>query len=119
MNRSKKIISLIEKIAQHGFDLTNISAKNWQKILTSVEAGNKANWSRYGWEWSGGDILIVTGNNPITGEYALSKNRGIEKDYAGYIGIEGNPDKVKTVVSGIKKYADSIKGESKGGREFI
>ena len=42
-----------------------------------------------------------------------------EKDYASYIGIEGNPEMVEKAVDLIKKYASYIKNESPGSRQYI
>ena len=68
--------------------------------------------------WKGPGISIVTGNNPITGEYMSPDRRENEKGFALYVGLEGDPDKVKEAVAMIKKIGSS-KGESKGKREFI
>ena len=65
----------------------------------------------------GNGILIVTGNDPITGKYASSYSgkssvkRKDEKNYASYMGIEGKPELVANAVELIKKYATYIKGE--------
>ena len=103
---------------KHGFDLTDISAADWQIVLSSVEAGNQAEQTRDGWEWSGQNILIVTANNPITGEYC-NGSRKHEKGYASYIGVEGSPSKVKMVVDGIREFATFIKDECRNARDFI
>ena len=110
---------------KHGFDLTDFKPGGFKKILKLLKIRPKANneLTRNGvnqWEWKGNGILIVTGNNPITGEYASQKiPRKNEKDYASYIGIEGKPDMVETAVELIKQYSSYIKGESPGRRNFI
>lgn len=103
-----------------GFDLTDISALNFVRVLQSVGmgTGEKGTLTDKGWVWKGSGIEIVTGNNPITGEY-MNGGREDEIGYASYIGIEGDADKVTAVVREIKKRAKYIKGESKNGREFI
>ena len=73
-----------------------------------------------GWEWKGNGILIVTGNNPITGEYAGGTiKRKNEKDYASYIGIEGKPELVQQAAELVHKWAAYIKAESPGKRNYI
>ena len=59
---------------QHGFDLTDFKPGGFQKVLKGLKIRPKAKLDRNesGWEWKGMGILIVTGNNPITGEYATS-----------------------------------------------
>lgn len=89
--------------------------------------------------WQSDDIMIVTGNNPITGEYAL-KNRVYpwEKNkstcftgpggrtmrvhqigYASYIGISGKCNLVIKAVKFIRQNAAYIKDESSLERMFI
>ena len=62
--------------------------------------------------------MIETKNNPITGEYGNPKQREPEKDYAGYIGITGQPEQVKIAVKLIKMFGTS-QDESPKRREFI
>ena len=69
------------------------------------------------WEWSGGNILIVTGNDPISGKHYHHKDRH-EVGYAGYIGIEGGKDKVAKVAKLIREHGE-YDGESPGRRDFI
>lgn len=68
--------------------------------------------------WSGCGILVVTGNNPITGEHGLYTDRDVEKDFAGYIGIEGNEILVQAAISFIKEHAD-YKDFDSNNRSFI
>ena len=67
----KYILQLTEG-AKWGFDLTDFKPKGFQKVLKALKIRPKAELDRNGsgWEWKGNGILIVTGNNPITGEYA-------------------------------------------------
>lgn len=106
---------------QHGFDLTEISAANFRKILRELDIDQNAKVGKEtgGWEFKGPGILIVTGNNPITGKYSRKGQREDEVGYASYIGIEGDPEKVKKVARMIKKLATYIKDEDKTKRQFI
>ena len=108
---------------QHGFDLTDFKRNGFQKVLKGVgirqvkgEEG-RSSW----WEWKGPGILIVTGNDPITGEYKSNSKikRKSEKDYASYIGVEGDSKKVDLAVELIKKWASYIKNEAPNRRSYI
>jgi hypothetical protein len=111
--------SLINENAQHGFDLTEISSQNWKKVLASVnikpESCEKTEDS--GWLWKNDKISIYAANDPITGKHYKMSNR-IEKNYASYIGLEGDPDEVESVALLIKQLGQS-KGESKNSRNYI
>ena len=112
---------------QHGFDLTDFKSNGFQKVLKGVGIRPKAQLDRNesGWEWKGNGILIVTGNNPITGEYASSASgkspikRKPEKNYASYMGVEGKSELVDKAVELIKKYATYIKNEDPRRRSYI
>ena len=112
---------------KHGFDLTDFKPNGFQKVLKALKIRPKAKLDRNesGWEWKGNGILIVTGNNPITGEYASVVSgkspikRKKEKNYASYIGVEGKPDLVAKAVELIKQEASYIKKESPGKRDYI
>lgn len=104
--------------AKHGFDFTKISAGDWKKVLKAAKIGDTPVRSAEGWKWMGPDILIVTGNDPITGRYYSQGGRQDEADYASAIGIEGKADLVQAAADMIKKLGDS-KGESPGERDFI
>ena len=112
---------------KHGFDLTDFKNKGFQKVLKDLKIRPKAQLDRNesGWEWKGNGIIIVTGNNPLTGEYASAVSgkspikRKLEKNYASYIGVEGKPDLVAKAVELIKQEASYIKKESPGKRDYI
>ena len=112
---------------QHGFDLTDFKPGGFQKVLKALRIKPKANLDRNesGWEWKGLGILIVTGNNPITGQYASSVSgkspikRKPEKNYASYMGIEGKSELVDKAVELIKQYASYIKKEDPNRRSYI
>ena len=108
--------------AKWGFDLTDFKPNGFQKVLKALKIKPKAQLDRNGsgWEWKGNGILIVTGNNPITGEYAGGAvKRKNEKDYASYMGIEGKPELVQQAVELVHKWASYIKNESPGTRSYI
>ena len=113
---------LLKEAAKHGFDLTDFKPKGYQKVLKALKIKPKAQLDRNesGWEWKGNGIMIVTGNNPITGEYAGGAvRRKNEKNYASYIGAEGKPELVQQAVELIKKHTTYIKAESPGRRSYI
>jgi hypothetical protein len=100
----------------YGFDLTHFDKPaNFEKLLKMVGAKGGER-GEDGFEWTGPGITIVTGNNPITGEY-FRGNRGNDPGYASYIGLTGDPDKVKKAAAYIKKF--DPKDESPGRRSFI
>ena len=116
-----KLKKLITEATKHGFDLTDFKPGGWARVLRGIGASTtpkKLNTGYPSFRWvgkraKGASVQIVTGNNPITGE-----PRG-EKDYASYIGIEGDPQAVKDVVRLIKQNAAYMKDESPGRRDFI
>ena len=117
-----KLKSLITEASKHGFDLTDFKRNGFKQLLKALKIRPKAKLGgKYGWEWKGNGILIVTGNNPITGEYASTSgiSRKNEKDYASYIGIEGKPDLVQQAVELVHKWASYTKDESPGRRSYI
>ena len=127
----KEEIELIQLMKEgklkHGFDLTDFKSGGFQKVLKGVGIRQKKGeeGKSSGWEWKGNGILIVTGNDPITGEYFSSSTgkspikRKAEKNYASYIGVEGKPDLVAKAVELIKQEASYIKKESPGKRDYI
>lgn len=119
-----KMKKLITEAQKHGFDLTDFKPGGWERVLRSIGASTtpkKLSTGYPAFRWVGkrgigakrASVQIVTGNNPITGG-----PRG-EKNYASYIGIEGDPQAVKDVVRLIKQEADYYKDESPGRRDFI
>ena len=117
-----KLKSLITEASKHGFDLTDFKRNGFKQLLKALKIKPKAEHSDKSggsWEWKGNGILIVTANNPITGEYAVEGRRKNEKDYASYMGVEGKPDLVQQAVELIHKWASYIKDESPGKRGYI
>ena len=134
MNDSWKNFRLNESLkifkdgAQHGFDLTDFKPRGFEKFLTALGIPKVAKGSSTGASWSDGksfywrnkDIIIITGNNPITGRYRDEGRRKPEKNYASYVGIETkNPEDMDNVVKLFKQNTSYRKGESRGKRSFI
>ena len=119
---ARELVKIAKQLSasEHGFDLTDIKARDFISVLKSVGINpDKVQWRKSGYEWKGSGILVVTGNNPITGEYMSPDRKDDKVDSAGYIGIEGDEDKVQKVAEGIRTKAIGIKDESPGEREYI
>ena len=122
---------LLNEAAKHGFDLTDFKHNKFIVVLKNLGIKPKAvrgdevsGRKEHGWVWQGPGIRIVTGNNPITGEYHSQGGEGkplrkAEKNYASYIGIEGKKDLVLKTAELINKYASYIKREEPGRRSYI
>ena len=134
MNKKWKDFRLTESAklfkdgAQHGFDLTDFKPGGFKKFLTALGIPKIAKGSSSGASWSDGknyywrnkDIIIITANNPITGQYYAKGRRSPEKNYASYVGIETkNPEDMDNVVKLFKQNTSYRKGESKGRRDFV
>ena len=126
--RLNESVKIFKDGAQHGFDLTDFKPRGFEKFLTALGIPKIAKGSSTGASWSDGrsffwrnkDIIIITGNNPITGQYRDEGRRSPEKNYASYVGIETrNPKDMDNVVKLFKKHTSYRKGESKGRRSFI
>lgn len=113
---------------QAGFDLTDISAAKWQKLLKKMDIANGAitedrkDWSdvvmRH-WTWAAKDGFIVTWCNPITGEHLAPNMEGHRPDQLSYVGIQGTKEFVDSVFKYIKRHATLIKNESYGKRRYL
>ena len=111
---------------QHGFDLSDFKPGGFKKVLKvlgipTIAKGSSSGGSDFsnGFYFRSKDIIIITGNNPITGKYR-NKNRAPEKNYASYIGIETKTrEDMDKVVKLIKQHTSYRKGESRGRRDFI
>ena len=134
MNKKWKDFRLTESAkifkdgAQHGFDLTDFKPGGFKRFLKALGIPMIAKGSSTGASWSDGksfywrnkDIIIITGNNPITGQYRDEGRRSPEKNYASYVGIETkDPKDMDRVVKLFKQNTSYRKGESKGRRSFI
>jgi len=115
-----KLKDLIVEATKHGFDLTDFKSGGFKKVLKELRIRPKSkHMGNKGFYWKGSGILIVTGNDPLTGQFSQPDRRKSEKNYASFIGVEGKSDTVEKAVDLIKKYASYIKGESPGRREYI
>ena len=134
MNDTWKKFRLTESLkifkdgAQYGFDLTDFKPGGFKRFLKALGIPMVAKGSSTGASWSDGksffwrnkDIIIITGNNPITGQYRDEGRRSPEKNYASYVGIETkDPKDMDRVVKLFKQNTSYRKGESKGRRSFI
>ena len=126
--RLNESLKIFKDGAQHGFDLTDFKPGGFKRFLKALGIPMIAKGSSTGASWSDGksffwrnkDIIIITGNNPITGTYRNKANRSPEKNYASYVGIETkNPEDMANVVKLFKQNTSYRKGESKGRRDFI
>ena len=134
MNDTWKDFRLTESLkifkdgAQHGFDLTDFKPGGFKKFLKALGIPMVAKGSSTGASWSNGrsfywrnkNIIIITNNNPITGQYYDPSRSSPEKNYASYVGIETkDPKDMDKVVKLFKQNTSYRKGESKGRRSFI
>ena len=134
MNKKWKDFRLTESAkifkdgAQHGFDLTDFKPGAFKKFLKALNIPAVSKGSSTGAPWSDGrnyfwrnkDVIIITANNPITGQYNMKGRRKPEKNYASYVGIETkNPEDMDKVVKLFKQNTSYRKGESKGRRDFV
>ena len=126
--RLNESLKIFKDGAQHGFDLTDFKPGGFKKFLKALGIPMIAKGSSTGASWSDGksfywrnkDIIIITGNNPITGTYRNKANRSPEKNYASYVGIETkDPKQMDKVVKLFKQHRSYSKDESKGRRDFI
>ena len=126
--RLNESLKIFKNGAQHGFDLTDFKPGGFKRFLKALGIPMIAKGSSTGASWSDGrnffwrnkDIIIITGNNPITGQYRDEGRRSPEKNYASYVGIETkDPKDMDRVVKLFKQNTSYRKGESKGKRSFI
>ena len=126
--RLNESLKIFRDGAQHGFDLTDFKPGGFKRFLKALGIPMIAKGSSTGASWSDGrsffwrnkDIIIITGNNPITGQYRDKGRRSPEKNYASYVGIETkDPKDMDRVVKLFKQNTSYRKGESKGRRSFI
>jgi hypothetical protein len=107
------------KTYQCGFDLTDISAPKFFKLL----ALNRLTWTNRkidggAFVWGFKDGHIVTANNPLSGDYCKPNQREPEIGYASYIGVEGTKAFRDRVAKFIKRNGESKDYDPKR-RQFI
>ena len=126
--RLNEAVKIFRDGAQHGFDLTDFKPGGFKRFLKALGIPMIAKGSSTGASWSDGrsffwrnkDIIIITGNNPITGQYRDKGRRDPEKNYASYVGIETkDPKDMDRVVKLFKQNTSYRKGESRGRRDFV
>lgn len=119
-------------LREAGFDLTDFgSAENFLGLLNAVGIDANEQYAKvdkspddpdrdYGmYVWANADLAIITGNNPLTGEYSDPDMRSPQKGYASYIGLSGDPEAVEDAFNRIKQRASHIKEADPDGRQFI
>lgn len=112
-----------DMVIEWGFDLSDIKAEDWINILKEIGAKSEAKYDdKNEWFiWKGKDIKIITSNNPITGQPAAKRRdrlENYEKDYVGYVGVQGYKKEVKKFVELFLENAN-IKDMSILRRNFI
>lgn len=125
--RSKGVVKTkMQPQYEWGFDLTEISAKDWIHCLKLVGISPIGDLRKpypeanhLVWMWEGEGIKVHTGNNPITGEYNRPGDRDNDVGYASYIGVYGDKDKVTKFSKAVSKLATFIKEETPGESHFI
>ncbi len=126
--RLQESAKLFQTGAQHGFDLSDFKPGGFKRFLKALGIPAIAKGSFTGVSWSDGkpyywrnkDIVIITANNPITGQYHAPDRRKPEKNYASYVGMETrDQETMNKVVKLFKQNTSYRKGESKGRRDFV
>ena len=69
--------------------------------------------------WSIKGLRLVTGANPLTGEYYMARGRESELGYASYIGISGDRELVEKLAKLISSKAEFVKEETPNESGFI
>jgi hypothetical protein len=106
---------------QELLDMFNLKLKikNESKHYISIESAYT--WTNYDDDWSEDKnaLMLVTANNPITGEYMNNKVKDKEVGYLSYVGVTCNSrETLKHFIEEFRAKASYIKGES-NFREYI
>lgn len=115
---------------QWGFDTTKFKPDGWRNVVGDLRlrfhSRVKLHLCEFQWQSmdSSGEfdtrLSVFTTANPHTGEYYHPNQRPqLELDFAGFIGIEGDPVYVRRAIEAIKLNAEYIKGETPHKRSFI
>ena len=110
-----------------GFDLTHFgSAEKFKALLKrhNLKTYKKETHTSplriyYSYLWESPTLRLITGNNPLTGEYTVPQGRRKEKGYASYIGLQGTEAGVVKIANDIRKSATWSEAESPNQRQFI
>lgn len=103
-----------------GFDLTDIGAPEFFRLLklnNLTWTNRKSDSGVYVWGFADGHI--VTGNDPLTGNFRNVGQRDPQIGYASYIGVEGTKAFRDRVAKFIKRNAKYVKGYDKNERSYI
>lgn len=96
----------------------NAGARKFGELLQQYGLSLRGTDGKFVWSNEDGSLTLVTGNNPITGEY-YSSGRHKERGYLSYVGITSKSTEVlKSFLREIRNKATFIKGES-NVREYI
>jgi hypothetical protein len=74
---------------------------------------------RYRFLWYNDEVLLTTGNNPLTGEYNMDGARSPEPGYASYMSVEGETEAVRTLSQRLRSDAEHVKEFTTGESGFI
>jgi len=108
--------------AEAGFDTTIFStSEDFNKLLDFfglVYTGQRDRNNAFMFEGEG--LKVVTSNNPLTGESNHpDTNPGVRKGFAGYIGVEGDQNKVKDFCRLVKRRCEVYKDFVSGSQPYI
>lgn len=99
---------------EHGYDITNFGTAwpAFQAELGLRPDGREPN-SVAGFRWiNDAGLLVVTGNNPVTGQYRDAAQREPQIGFASYMGAEGPAQEVERFRTAVRRHAVYIKGSS-------
>jgi hypothetical protein len=102
-----------------GFDTTIMTPESWSDFLGfhDIEGGTL---TESGWVWRSDKGYVVTSHDPYTGfHYNKDIVNPSDVGMLGYVGIEGTAGFVTSVFVYIKAYAEYVKDECIGSRNYI
>ena len=108
--------------AEAGFDLTTFPSRNsFQEIINKFDMEYRRIETKDGYlyTWSNEDVMIVTGNNPISGVFRYPNQREKETGYASFIGVQGKEGIVENIAEEINERAKFVKAYNPQERAFI
>lgn len=106
---------------EYGFDLTEFRIGAWERICALIDleyAGRDVkNYNTF--MWTGLGLIVITTNNPITGEYHLGDHiRKPEIGFVGYISVIGKINRVAQFKKSVLERALYVKNHGEG-RNYI
>lgn len=102
-------------LKRHGIDPRD----GYVRIRKGNPEKDDEEWAWYSYVWASADVMVVTGNNPITGVYSVPAMRNEEEGYASYMGLEGDGEAVAALYEDIIQTAQFVKGRNPKRREFV